>query len=131
MPVRAVFHPSVAGASPDVSYLRPIMGLELVRLVSQWAGAIAVLAFVGCFVAATAAVELARGTFEAAQDAFRLARLMALVGGGAVIVASLTATLYWWSTGVASSGAAGGTAMGVGLAAVTFAVVVRRLWERI
>jgi len=107
------------------------MGLELLRLVSQWAGAIAVLAFVGCFIAATAAVELTRSMLETAQDAFRLARQMALVGGGAVIVAGLTATLYWWSTGVASSAAAGGTGMGVALAAVAFTVVVRRVWERV
>jgi hypothetical protein len=106
------------------------MGLELVRLVSQLAGAIAVLALVGCFIAATAAVELTRSMVETAADAFRLARLMALVGGAAVVVAGLAATLYWWSAGVASSAAASGTAMGIGLAGVGFAVVVRRVWER-
>jgi hypothetical protein len=107
------------------------MGLELVRLVSQWAGAIAVLALVGCFIAATAAVELTRSMLETAADAFRLARLMALVGGASVLVASLSATLYWWSAGVASGPAAGGTAMGVALAGAGFAVVVRRVWERV
>lgn len=45
------------------------MGLELVRLVSQCAGAVAVLALIGCFLAATIAVELSRAMIETADDA--------------------------------------------------------------
>jgi hypothetical protein len=103
------------------------MGLELVRLVSQWAGAIAVLALVGCFLAATMALELSRAMDETADDAFQLTRRLAVLGGTCVIVAALTATLYWWRVGVASAEAAGGIGAGLALAAVAFTVAARRL----
>jgi hypothetical protein len=103
------------------------MGLELVRIVSQWAGAVAVLALFGCFLAATAAVELARAMADTADEAFKLARRMAVLGGACVIVAGLTSTLYWWRMGAASAAAAFGIAAALGLAAVTFTVVARRL----
>jgi hypothetical protein len=103
------------------------MGLELVRLVSQWAGAIAVLSLVGCFLAATAAIELSRAMLETADDAFQLARRMALVGGGCVILAGLTSTLYWWRVGVASAAAAIAIGTVLALAGLTFTVVARRL----
>ena len=103
------------------------MSLELVRLISQCAGVIAFLALFGCFLAATAAIELSRAMVETADDAFQLARRMALVGGGCVILAGLTSTLYWWRVGVASPAAAMGISTALGFAAVTFAVVARRL----
>lgn len=106
------------------------MGLELVRLVSQFAGAIAVLALIGCFLAATIAVELSRAMIETADDAFQLVRRMALLGGAAVIVAGLTSTLYWWRIGVASAGAAAAIGVGLSLAAVAFAIVASRLPRR-
>jgi hypothetical protein len=105
------------------------MGLELVRIVSQWAGAIAVLSLFGCFLAATAAVELSRAMAESADEMFRLVRRMAVIGGTCVILAGLTSTLYWWQVGVASPGAAFSMAAGFGLAAVTFTVVTRRLCQ--
>jgi uncharacterized membrane protein len=103
------------------------MSLELVRVVSQWAGVIAFLALFGCFLAATAAIELSRAMAGTADDAFQLARRMALVGGGCVIVAGITSTLYWWRLGVASSAAAFGIGAGLTLTAVTFATVARRV----
>jgi hypothetical protein len=103
------------------------MGLELVRIVSQSAGVVAVLALLGCFVAATAAVELSRAMADTADDAFHLARRMAVLGGSCVILASLTSTLYWWGAGVASPSAAAGIAVGLALAAATFTIVARRL----
>ena len=107
------------------------MGLELVRLVSQWAGVIAFLALFGCFLAAAAAVELSRAMVETADEVFQLARRMAILGGGCVILAGLTSTLYWWSVGVASASAAVGIGAALGLAAVTFTGLARRLWQRV
>lgn len=103
------------------------MGLELVRIVSQCAGAVAVLSLVGCFLAATMALELSRAMAETADDAIQLVRRMALLGGGCVILAGVTSTLYWWRVGVASAEAAVAMFAILVLAAVTFAAVSRRL----
>ncbi len=103
------------------------MGLELVRIVSQCAGAVAVLSLVGCFVAAAAAVELSRAMLEAADDAFQLARRMALLGSGSVILAALTSTLYWWRVGIASTPAVLTITLGLGAVTAAFAILVRRL----
>jgi hypothetical protein len=103
------------------------MGLELVRIVSQWAGVIAVLSLFGCFLAATAAVELTRAMAESADEMFRLVRRMAVIGGACVILAGVTSTVYWWQVGVASPAAAFGIAAGLALAGATFTVAARRL----
>ena len=103
------------------------MSLELVRLISQCAGIVAVLALIGCFLAATMAVELSRAMVETVDDAIQLVRRMALVGGGSVILAGFTSTFYWWRAGVASADAAGAILTGLLLAAVTFALAARRL----
>ena len=125
-----MFRPPLTGVAPDSSYARPIVGLELVRLISQWAGVVAFLALFGCFLAATAAVEVSRSVADAADDAFQLARRMALLGGGCVIVAGLTSTLYWWRLGVASPTAAVSIAAALALAAMMFTVLARRLCRR-
>jgi hypothetical protein len=104
-----------------------MMALELVRIVSQWAGVIAFLALFGCFLAATAAVELSRAMADTADDAFRLAQRMALLGGTCVLVAALTSTVYWWGVGVASEAAAFGIIAALGLAGAAFALAARRL----
>lgn len=103
------------------------MGLELVRIVSQWAGVVSVLALFGCFITATAAVELARAMADNADEVFRLARRMAVLGGACVILASITSTLYWWRVGEASPAAAAGIGAALILAAAAFTVVARRL----
>ena len=103
------------------------MSLELVRLISQCAGIVAVLALIGCFLVATMAVELSRAMAETVDDAIQLVRRMALVGGGSVVLAGCTSTFYWWRAGVASTEAAGAILTGLVLAGVTFALVSRRL----
>ena len=99
------------------------MDLELVRLLSQWAGAVAVLALLGCFIAAALGLQFVRETIGPADGAFQLVRQMALLGGGAVVTAGLTSTLYWWRLGVASSAAAVAAAAAVS-ASGTIAIAV-------
>jgi ethanolamine transporter EutH len=103
------------------------MGLQLVRIVSQSAGVVAVLALIGCFLAATVAIELSRGMHESADEMIRLVRRMAVIGGASVILAGTTSTLYWWRAGVASPAAAAGMAAGMTVAAATFTAVALRL----
>ena len=103
------------------------MGLELIRLVSQWAGATAVLALLACFIAGGLALQFSRVMLAPAGEAFQLARHMALLGGAAVTTAALTSTLYWWRLGVASTPAAAAAATTVTLSAVAFAFAMRRL----
>jgi hypothetical protein len=102
------------------------MGFELVHVVSQWAGAMALLAFAGCFIAAVVGVQFSQATL-APEGAFQLGRRMALVGGGAVIVAAATSTLYWWRIGVASTPAASAVGAALVLATLAFAAAVSRL----
>lgn len=106
------------------------MDLELVRLVSQWAGAVAVLALLGCFIAAALALQLSREMAGSAGGAFQLVRRMALLGGGAVITAGLTSTLYWWRLGVASSAAAAAALAAVSVAGVALALAAWKLCRR-
>jgi hypothetical protein len=103
------------------------MGLEFVRLISQCAGIVAVLALIGCFLAATMAVELSRAMAETVDDAIQLVRRMALIGAGSVVLAGFTSTFYWWRAGVASAEATGAMFTGLALAAGTFALLARRL----
>jgi hypothetical protein len=106
------------------------MDLELLRLVSQWAGAVAVLALLACFIAASLALQFVREPIGSAGGAFQLVRRMALLGGGAVVTAGLTSTLYWWRLGVASSAAAITAAAGVTVAGLAFAIAAWKLSRR-
>jgi hypothetical protein len=106
------------------------MDLELVRLVSQWAGAVAVLALLGCFIAAALGLQFVRETVGPAGGAFQLVRRMALLGGGAVVTAGLTSTLYWWRLGVASSAAAIAAAAAVSAGGLAFAIAAWKLSRR-
>jgi hypothetical protein len=106
------------------------MDLELVRLVSQWAGAVAVLALLGCFIAAALGLQFVREAIGPAGGAVQLVRRMALLGGGAVVTAGLTSTFYWWRLGVASSAAAIAATAAVSIAGVTFAVTAWKLSRR-
>jgi hypothetical protein len=103
------------------------MDLELVRLVSQWAGAVAVFALLGCFIASAVALQFSHAMIGSAGGAFQLVRRMAFVGGGAVITAGLTSTLYWWRLGVASGSAAVTAASAVGVAGLAFAIAAWKL----
>jgi hypothetical protein len=106
------------------------MDLELVHLVSQWAGAVAVLALLGCFIAAALGLQFSSEMLGPAGGAFQLVRRMALLGGGAVITAGLTSTLYWWRLGVASSSAAVAALAAVGVAGSAFAIAAWKLSRR-
>jgi hypothetical protein len=106
------------------------MGIELVRLVSQWAGAVAVLALLGCFIAAALGLQFSGAMIGPAGSAFQLVRRMALLGGGAVITAGLTSTLYWWRLGVASSSAAVAAGAVVSVAGPVFMIAARKLCRR-
>jgi hypothetical protein len=106
------------------------MDLELVRLVSQLAGGVAVLALIGCFIAAALAFQFSHEMAGPADAASQLVRRMALLGGGAVVTAGLTSTLYWWRLGVASSAAAITAAAGVTVAGLAFAIAAWKLSRR-
>jgi hypothetical protein len=103
------------------------MALDTLHLVAPWAGATSVVALLGCIIAAALGVQFSTQVLAPAADAFDLARLLALVGGTAVIVAGMASTCYWWRVGVASGTAS--VAIGCGLvgAAVLFAAAARAL----
>ncbi|HEY8859126.1 MAG TPA: hypothetical protein VIM27_06695 [Gaiellales bacterium] len=82
------------------------MGVYLLHELAQWAGATAVLALLGCLIAAILGVEMSASVFLPGEAAFDLAKAMAILGGSAVLVAASTSTLYFWLVGVASERAA-------------------------
>ena len=82
------------------------VGVYLLHELAQWAGATAVLALLGCLIAAILGVEMSASVFLPGEAAFDLAKAMAILGGSAVLVAASTSTLYFWLVGVASERAA-------------------------
>jgi hypothetical protein len=82
------------------------VGVYLLHELAQWAGATAVLAALGCIVAAILGVQMSASAFLPGEAAFDLAKVMAVLGGSAVLVAASTSTLYYWLVGVASERAA-------------------------
>ena len=70
----------------------------MLHVLAQLSGATAYGAFLGCVIAAAFAI----GSLDA-EPAVRLARILALVGGSAVLVASSSSTLYSWIIGSASA----------------------------
>ena len=80
--------------------------MYLLHELAQWAGATAVLAFLGCLIAAILGVQMSASVLLPSEAAFGLAKVMAVLGGSAVLVAASTATLYYWLIGVASERAA-------------------------
>jgi asparagine N-glycosylation enzyme membrane subunit Stt3 len=107
-----------------------VVGVYLLHDVSQWAGATAILACLGCFIAAALGVQFSVSAMLPGDAAFDLARVMAVVGGTSVLVAAATCTLYYWLIGVASGRAA--ALVGVSLAAGTlaFAGILGMMFER-
>jgi hypothetical protein len=83
-----------------------VVGVYLLHDVAQWAGATAVLACMGCIIAAVLGVQMSSSVFLPGEAAFDLAKTMAVLGGSAVIVAAASSTLYFWLVGVASGRAA-------------------------
>jgi hypothetical protein len=106
------------------------MWLAAVHMVAQWAGATAVVALMGCIIAAVLGVQFSSHPLAPSAQAFDLARLMALVGGTAVIVAGTTSTFYWWSVGVASDTTSAGIGCMIGTVGVLFAIAARSLLAR-
>ena len=82
------------------------VGVYLLHDLAQWAGATAVLAAMGCIIAAILGVQMSASVFLPGEAAFDLAKTMAVLGGSAVIVAASASTLYFWLVGVASEWAA-------------------------
>jgi hypothetical protein len=99
------------------------MGVFLLHDLAQWAGATAILACLGCIIAAALGVQMSASALLPGEAAFDLARGMAVLGGSAVLVAAASSTLYYWLIGVASGRAAvlieaslvGGTVLFAGL----------------
>jgi hypothetical protein len=65
------------------------------------------LATLSCIIAAVLAVQFSTGPEQPVEEAFWLAKSMALLGGAAVITFVATGTLYFWLTGEASDRAFG------------------------
>jgi hypothetical protein len=106
------------------------MGVSLLQDVAQWAGATAVLAFVGCLIAGALAVQMSASPLLPGEEAYGLARAMAVLGGASVLVACSSSALYYWSIGVASGRAAVLIEAGLLVAATAFAGVLRLLVVR-
>jgi hypothetical protein len=106
------------------------MGVYLLQDVAQWAGATAVLAGMGCLIAALLGVQMSASIMLPGEAAFALARTMAVMGSAAVFVAGATCTLYYWLIGVASERAAITVEAGLLAGAVVFLGMLGMLHER-
>lgn len=82
------------------------MEVNLLHGLAQWAGATAVLASLGCIVAAILGVQMSASAFLPGEAAFDLAKVMAVLGGTAILVAGAVSTWYYWLIDVASGRAA-------------------------
>lgn len=96
----------------------------MLHVLAQLSGATAYAAFLGCVIAAAFAI----GSLDA-EPAVRLARLLAFVGGAAVLLAASCSTLYYWIVGTASARSAFLVELGLFALAAAFAVVVARAIE--
>lgn len=83
-----------------------VVGIYLLHELARWAGATAVLACLSCIIAALLGIQMSASVFLPGEAAFHLAKVMAVLGGSAVLVAASTSTLYYWLVGVASERAA-------------------------
>jgi hypothetical protein len=106
------------------------MGVYLLQDVAQWAGATAVLAGMGCLIAALLGVQMSASILLPGEEAFGLARTMAVMGSAAVFVAAATSTLYYWLIGVASERSAVLVEAGLLAGALVFVGVLGMLHDR-
>ena len=106
------------------------MGVHVLQGVSQWAGAAALLACIGCLIAAALGLEMSASVFLPGEAAYDLARTMAVLGGTCVLVSASTATLYYWLVGVASGRATAFVEIGLVSATLIFGGAVGMLRER-
>jgi hypothetical protein len=96
----------------------------MLHVLAQLSGATAYAAFLGCVIAAAFAIGSLDG-----EPAVRLARLLAFVGGSAVLLAASCSTLYYWIVGSASTRSALLVELGLLALTAAFAVVVARAIE--
>jgi hypothetical protein len=96
----------------------------MLHVLAQLSGATAYAAFLGCVIAAAFAIGSLDG-----EPAVRLARLLAFVGGTAVLAASSSSTLYYWLTGAASTRSAVLIELGLLGLTAAFAALVARAFE--
>lgn len=96
----------------------------MLHVLAQLSGATAYSAFLGCVIAAAFAI----GTLDG-EPAVRLARLLAFVGGSAVLLAASSSTLYYWLTGAANTRSALLIELGLLALAAAFAAVVAHVLE--
>lgn len=106
------------------------MGVYLLHQLAQWAAATAVIACLGCFIAAALGIQFSASVLMPGDAAFALARTMATMGGAAVIVAGISSTLYFWLIGAASDRAAAIAGIGMVAAALVFVGMLGVLHER-
>lgn len=106
------------------------MGVSLLHVLAQWAGATAVIAAIGCLIAAALGVQMSGSFLLPGAEAFALARAMAILGGVSVLVAATTSTYYYWTVGVASGRATVLIETGLLGAATAFAGILRLLAVR-
>lgn len=106
------------------------MGVHLLQETAQWAGATAVIAALGCLIAGMLGVQMSASVLLPGDEAFALARTLAVLGGVCVLIAGTVSTLYYWEVGVASARAAVLVEVGLLGTATTFAGLLRLLAGR-
>ena len=106
------------------------MGVYLLQEMARWAGATAVLAALGCLIAGALGVQMSASYLLPGDEAFALARAMAILGGVSVLVAGASCTFYYWTIGVASGRATVLIEAGVLGGATAFAGLLRLLAVR-
>jgi hypothetical protein len=106
------------------------MGVYLLQQLAQWAAATAIIACLGCFIAAALGIQFSASVLMPGDAAFALARTMAIMGGAAVIVAGTSSTLYFWLIGAASDRAAAIVEIGMVATTLLFLGMLGLLRER-
>lgn len=106
------------------------MGVYLLQDVAQWAGATALLAALGCLIAGALGLQMSASPLLPGDEAYRLARAMAVLGGVCVLVAGASSALYYWMIGVASGHAVVAVETGMVAGAAAFAGLLRLLAVR-
>ena len=87
--------------APGVAY-DPPMGVWLLGDVARTAVIAMYLSALSCIIAAAFAVPMSASPFQPSDAAYRLARLMALLGAVSGFVFGITGVAYFWLSGQAS-----------------------------
>ena len=113
-----------AGSGNVLSMIAPTMVITLLGNIAKASAATVFLAAFGCIIAASLAYQMSSSPLQPAAEAYRLARLMALLGGIAALLFGVTATAYFWVTHQASDRAFGVIETSLVGVAVMFALAV-------